>query len=262
MYGPILTAVLASTAFFFEPSDSQREKSDKPAHSLESLAGEYFFSNGFSGERLAISADGRFKLTYHTCTGQNSTYGRGRFVNGHLVLRTYLVCRVFFDAPTDLIPIDWGDRLYLVPKGAGREFCDYVNMNGGATRWPPDPLFVRSGDDEKPVDGLPSVPKEWEPMLLPSPLNGKVVEVIGHSRARVDFGYEIGAWKGMPLWAECEGSPWVEAVAVHATNCVIESNHPATAFKIGDRVSSRRFERDRSKPAQAEVSRSPRAESP
>jgi hypothetical protein len=260
MYGPILTAVLASTAFFIAPGDSQRDEEDTPAHSLASLAGDYFHSNGFSGERLSIRADGRFKLTYHHCTGEFSTYGQARIVCGHLVLRTYLVCRVLYAAPKALIPVHWGERLYLVPEGESQVFCNYVNREGGRTGWPP--VFVRNGDDEKPVDGLPSVPNEWVPMILPSPINGKVIEVMGHLCARVDFGYENGAWKGMALWADCEGSPWVETVAVHATNCVIESNHPATVFKIGDRVSSRRIERDRVKPAQAEFSRSFQADSP
>ncbi len=44
----------------------------------------------------------------------------------------------------------------------------------------------------------------------------------------------------MLLCAECKGWPWVQTVAVHATNCVIETGDPATVFKIGDRVSSRR----------------------
>ncbi len=257
MYCPILTAVLVATTFFAEPEEPQR-KSDPSPSSLATLAGEYFFSNGFSGERLSISPLGTFKLTYHSCTAESHTYGRARVVNGHVVLRTYLVCRVLFPyAPKELIPIRWGERLYLIPENKGRSFCNYVNVEGGAPGWPPDPCFVRDGDDEKPVEGPPTVPKEWESMLLPAPINGKVVELIGHSRARVDFGYKNGAWKGMPLWVTCEGLPWVQTVAVHATNCIIETDHPDTVFKIGDKVSSKRSRIDRPKPAPVDFTPSP-----
>ncbi len=240
MYLPIFTVLFAATAFFGEPDEPRRVDDASPA-SLTTLAGMYFYSNGWSGERLEISPNGRFKLTYHMCLGDDHTYGRAKVVNGHVVLRTYVVCRVLLPhAPKELIPIHWGKRLYLIPKEKGRSFCDYVNIRGGEPGWSPEPCFIRQGDDEIRVDGLPRVPKEWEPMLLQRPINGKIIELIGHGRARVDFGYQNGAWKGMPLWVTCKGSPWVETVAVHATNCVIETDHSATVFKIGDRVSSRR----------------------
>jgi hypothetical protein len=232
--------MLASPALLVQIDDSARVTAVSSLRSLDALAGEYFFSNGFSGETLTINSDGRFTLLYHDCVSQCRGYGRAKMVHGRVVLRTYLVCRLLLAAPRELIPIHWGDRLYLIPQGKGESFCTYVNTTGGAPGWPPEPCFIRRDDDKKPVAGLPSVPKEWEPMLLTSPINGKIIEVMGHGKARVDFGYESGAWRGMPLWVTCEGSPCAWTVAVHATNCVVENNHPATVFRVGDPVSSRR----------------------
>ncbi len=184
MYGAILTALLAATGFSIDPDELQQQ-AESSTYSLATLAATYFFSNGFSGERLTIAPDGRFTLTYHMCTGEYHTSGRAHLVDGRVRLRAYLVSRPFGPrAPKELIPIRWGERLYLIPKESGKHFCEYVNVRGGEPGWPPDPCFVRSGDDEKPVDGLPSVPREWESMLVRIPLEGKVVELIGRSRAR------------------------------------------------------------------------------
>lgn len=183
MYMAIFSAILSVTAFFGEPDDPIR-KDGTPLLSLATLAGEYSYSDGFSGERLKIDSDGRFKLTYHMCTGESHAYGRAKLVGGHVILRTSLVSRAFFpDAPGELIPIHWGERLYLVPKERGRNFCDYVNIEGPEPGWPSNTFFARSGDGKRPAAGIPRVPKEWESMLLPAPINGKVVEVIGRGRA-------------------------------------------------------------------------------
>ena len=243
MFGPFLGVVLAWAAFLLAPGDPQHEP-DRTENPLVALAGEYFFSNGFESEFLEISPKGRFKLEYHNCTGGYRISGNAKFVAGHLALMPDLVYRMFLGkAPSDLIPIRWGDRLYLVPRGEGTVFCNHINL-AGSKGHPGSTFYIRTDDEKKPVHGLPRVPKEWEPMLLARPLNGKIVEVMKHRRARVDFGHERGAWKGMVLWVNCEGSPWAETVEVQATNCVIESNHPATVYKLGDRVSSKQSRED------------------
>jgi hypothetical protein len=236
--GPYFQAALVATAFLLARGDSQNEahKSENP---LAGLAGEYFFSNGFESENLELSSKGRFKLEYRNCTGGYQISGNAKFVDGHLALTTDLVYRMFFDAaPSDFIPIRWGERLYLVPRWEGAVFCNHINL-GSPTGYPASTFYIRSGDEKKKVRGLPDVPKEWKPMLLARPLNGKVVEVMKPRRARVNFGHSSGAWKGMMLRVDCEGSPWAQAVEVHATNCVIEGHHPATVYRIGDLVSSK-----------------------
>jgi hypothetical protein len=240
MYGPILGVMLTSAAFLVATEDPHA-KPNGSENPIAELAGEYSFSNGFSGELLRITPNGRFTLDYFCCTGGGRmAAGGAKFVDGRLALRPNLVRRILAsNTPTDLFPIRWGDRLYLVPSAAGSVFCSHVNVEG-AEGPPGRGFYLRRGDSEKPVDGLPSVPKEWENMLLTGPLNGKIVEVMKNGRARVDFGYESGAWKGMTLWAKCDGWPWVNTVAVHATNCVIEFYDREAVFKLGDSVSSKR----------------------
>jgi hypothetical protein len=235
--------VLAWAAFLLAPGDPQHQP-NRTENPLVGLAGEYFFSDGFESEFLEISLKGRFQLKYHNCTGGYGISGNAKFVDGHLALTTDLIYRIIGGtAPPDLITIRWGDRLYLVPPREGAVFCNHINLVG-STGHPGSTFYIRGDDEKKPVHGLPRVPKESESMLLARPLNGKIVEVMNHRRARVDFGQESGAWKGMMLWVSCEGSPWAEVVEVHATSCVIENDHPLTVFKIGDRVSSKRSRED------------------
>jgi hypothetical protein len=63
-------------------------------------------------------------------------------------------------------------------------------------------------------------------------------------QARVNLGTKKGVWKGMYLWADCEGSRWAEVVEIHDDDCIIESNHPLTVYKKGESVSSWRHEQD------------------
>jgi hypothetical protein len=242
MYIPVFGAALAMSLCAIPPAIS-RPNVDTHEKTLAGLAGEYFFSDGFESETLRISNRRRFTLAYTNCTGGYRIRGDATLVEGHVVLGTGFAYR-FLPARRliDLIPIRWGDRLYLVPKDAGESFCTHVNLRG-SSGYPGGTFYIRSGDEKKQVDGLPSVPEEWETMLLATPLVGRIVEVMKPGRARVNLGYKNGIWNGMVLWATCEGSPWVETVDVHATSCVIESNHPATIFKVGDLVSSRQTRR-------------------
>jgi hypothetical protein len=237
MYGTILKSTVAALLFLFPPA-SPPETANRHECSLNSLGGKYWCSTGFESWTLTIRTNGQFRLEYRNCTGGFSIRGRARSVEGHLLLRTNLVYRWLDKAPTDLIPIRWGDRLYLVPKDAGERFCNHANLEGSSGH-PLNTFYLRDGDDKKPVDGLPCVPAEWKSMLLPKPVNGEIVEVISTSLARVNMGRESGLWKGMGLSRASEGYSWVTVVEVQATNCVIESNAPPTVFKLGDKVSSR-----------------------
>jgi hypothetical protein len=237
MHRAILKAMVAAWPFLVPPA-SPPETVDRHVSSLAALGGKYGCSTGFESYTLTIRAKGRFTLEYRNCTGGFSIRGGATFVDGHLLLRTGLVFRFLGKAPTDLIPICWGDRLYLVPKDAGENFCDHVNLDG-SPGYPLNTFYLREGDDKKPVEGLPTVPAEWKSMLLPKPVNGEIVEIINTRRARVNFGRESGVWKGMELWTACKGWAWVTVVEVQTTSCVIKSNGPDTVFKLGDKVSSR-----------------------
>jgi hypothetical protein len=236
----VIVALFVAGSAFLPRAGDLNVHLDRAASTRPEFAGTFFWANGFESEILEIHPSGRFDLHYDCCTGGYHTSGGATLVDGHLDLNTDLIY-VFLGAAAQrkLIPTRWGTRLYLVPSEHGRTFCDHVNLVGSSGH-PGGVFFIRAGDEEKKVIGLPDVPKEWRNMLLDRPLEGKIIAVMNPGRARVDFGSQQGVWKSMSIWANCDGSSWEEVVAVEATTCVIESNHPATVFKVGNRVSSRR----------------------
>jgi hypothetical protein len=77
---------------------------------------------------------------------------------------------------------------------------------------------------------------------LKKPLHGKVIEVLGDDRARVDLGSDSGVWKGMQLWVDIEGFGLVQVLEVGAKNSVISIKYPDVTpirFQKGQGVRSR-----------------------
>jgi len=66
---------------------------------------------------------------------------------------------------TDLLPITWGDRIYLIPNKDLQSFCSWIS-DGHEPRDDADGLFLlRNEDWKKPTKGAPSLPKEWQRYL-------------------------------------------------------------------------------------------------
>ncbi len=120
--------------------------------------------------------------------------------------------------PTDFVLIRWGERLQLVPSDKGPAYCNLVNL-GWAARNPGRYFYLRVSKREQKADGLPSVPGAWKPMLLETPIHGKVINVMADGRARVDLGAEHGVWKGMYLVTDSGRS---EVLEVGATTSIIK----------------------------------------
>lgn len=112
-------------------------------------------------------------------------------------------------------------------------------MYGSGYFGPSFAYYIRDGDAKKDVSGFPAVPAEWTALLLPEPLTGKVVEVVHPRRAKVDLGIRNVVWNGMSLRVDCEGANIAKVVEVHEDHCFIESNHPATVYRVGQAVSSK-----------------------
>ena len=86
------------------------------------------------------------------------------------------------------------------------------------------------------------MPKAWEALLLKEPLRGRVIEVLGVGRARVDLGADGGFWKGMELWADFDGFGLVQVVEVGAKSSVIATKYPDVKpirFQVGQGVRSK-----------------------
>jgi len=93
-------------------------------------------------------------------------------VNDHLILTPEQPNESsgFSHTPTDFIPVHWGERSYLVPKDAGKGFCDEVNRGREPRSNPQGNFYLRRGDWGKKVTGLPKVPNAWKSFLQEKPI--------------------------------------------------------------------------------------------
>ena len=103
-----------------------------------------------------------------------------------------------------------------------------------------------------PASGRPDVPPEWAPMLLKTPVEGRVIEALSDARARVDFGSDRGAIaepgrSGSTPEQDGRGDDGKACrlgtvVEVTPASCVIESKFPVLAsnrLKVGQRILTR-----------------------
>jgi hypothetical protein len=267
MIGPIFMAFLASAASYFQPAGDPVVE-DKPDAALAALAGAYYFGDGLGVNcSLTLTREARFSFVSHGCMGEfDRKQGTAKLVAGHLILTPERPNERegFGGLATDLIPVRWGERQYLVTEGSKKAFCNGVNIGlMSATSH----AYLRREDKGKKVTGLPIVPKEWEQFLLKKPLEGKIIEVFDGSparafyglggparllgnvmdafespaQARVDLGTVNGVWKGMDLWVEAPfGS--VKVIEVDEKTCLVTlGRREWNALRKGQVVKSQFF---------------------
>jgi hypothetical protein len=240
-----LAALLSSAACLVAPGETPGT-GDPVKRPVAELAGEYRFGNGLGMNfSLTIEPEGRFSYAWRGCTGFcDASLGEAKLEAGHLILKpdTPVAMHTIRGHDSDLIPVRWGERLYLVPPVQRWAFCNQVNQGGEPRNHRLGGFYLRQGDWDKRVTGLPSVPREWDSLLLKKPLIGRVIEVLSGDRAKVDLGADDGVWKGMKLWADTEGSRLVQVVEVGPKSCVIYTEHPGatpTRFQKGQGVRSK-----------------------
>jgi hypothetical protein len=250
-----LTVILASVACFATPGETP-STGGRPESPVEAVAGDYYFGDGLGVNcSLTIKREGRFSFGWRGCLGvYDQNTGEAKVEAGHVILRPERpnVREGFRGTATDLIPVRWGERLYLIPETERREFCNRVNQGTEPRDRPHGRFYLRRGDWDKKVAGPPSVPKGWESLLLRKPLQGRVIEVLSGGRAKVDLGADGGVWEGLELWVDAEGFGLVQVVEVGATSSVISVKYPDVTpvrFQRGQGVRSKLSDERRSLPS-------------
>jgi hypothetical protein len=261
----LLIACLGASCLLPSEGDPPATTS-QPAITIAELAGIYSRPTfGMGGGTLTLTAEGRFSTTMHSCYG---TYplaaGVAKVVNEHLLLSP--------DGPRDIMQVDargfgivrWGECVYFVSEADKEKFCDRVNQRD-AYFWAR--VLVYAGPPalgRKTGEGLPSVPKDWAPLILQKPVQGKIIEIVADDRARVDLGAESGVWKGMTLLVDATGHPGGTVMEVGPRTCIVTMKYispemllaqyyrkkesptePHGFFKLGQTVRSRERDADR-----------------
>ena len=244
--------------------------------SANELAGTYFAGHDFGGSSIELKADGTYSQGHGSCT--YSTEESGKFYISNGVVRFTIAKytgkqfsdeekevdlfdakarKKFFDYDDDdiepletefsLVPIKWGERIYLIYESALKDFSNAVNLGVepraemrsehyfGA-------FFLREGDEQKIVSGKPTLPAEWQPFLLSKPVNAKIVaaEKQGEDTLGIiDRGRSDGLKAGMILLGKDEQPSLFSSQGVVVS--VEEKSAKILIFdlKVGDTVNSK-----------------------
>jgi hypothetical protein len=77
----------------------------------------------------------------------------------------------------EFVPISWGDRHYLIPFDVAIRFCNAINFQDDPHRSMRGFYYLRTGDRDKPFDGLPVLPEGYQAYLLGKTVLAEVVAV-------------------------------------------------------------------------------------
>ena len=163
----------------------------------------YTFGDGLGVNcTIDLLSDQTFRFSWVGCLGE---YGRnsGTFVReaGHLTLNPREPNPPGFGGtPTEFIVVKWEGRNYLVPEIDMLYFCNNVNAGIEPRNSRLGRHYLRNGDEQRVVRGLPSVPQQWQELLLDHSVSAHVASVDAAKRTCVlDAGESSGLRAGMTL---------------------------------------------------------------
>jgi hypothetical protein len=269
----VLTALLPTGA-----------KGQNRALAIDDLIGSYTHSGQFAGSTITIERESKFHINAGDCTQEYFEAGTYEFKAGVVYFTTtkhtvkshgesdeeakdLLDPKVFKelyddDPPADyktdeLVPVKWGDRLYLLRKDSFAEFCNAINLgleprNELGSDWYLGSFYLRKGDESKSVTGRPSLPDNLLGLLLEQPVDSEITSILreGDSEiAVIGKGSEAGLKRGMRLVInenELGEGPtlWSGLVVISAEPHLAKLTILGKA-NIGDKVNSRFLDRRR-----------------
>jgi hypothetical protein len=193
---------------------------DNANSSISDLVGTYYWGDGLGfNMTLNIEADGRFSFKWTGCLGTYAqSQGTATCENGTVALKPETKSK---DLPSVLLPIRWGERLYLIEQDKLLDFCNAINQSEEPRKDIHGNVYIRVGDEHKPVSCAPALPGEWSSFLLPEPVKGSILKMIGPYEAEVNLGTKNGLKKGMVLYAW--GAKDTDFTSVRVTRTTLDS---------------------------------------
>jgi len=191
-------------------------------------AGEYYYRLGLGDVSLAVAPNSGFVFTERGCLSLCVlNYGQVDFSGNTLrLLFTYSYQRKSFKGipPSGFIPVQWGQRHYLIPADAVIEFANAVNEGTEPLPWDgrSHQFLLKRGDENKFVEGKPPLPEPYRAYLLEKPVHARIISV-GENRVEgsirltsviLDAGEADGVKKGMELYVCHPSDTFGEATIV------------------------------------------------
>jgi hypothetical protein len=142
--------------------------------SAADVIGKYYFGDGLGVNcYLELGNDGQFTFRWSGCLGEyDRNSGPWGLTDGLVILKPSQsnVREGFQGTATRLYPVRWGGRLYLVSDDEMIDFCSAVSLDWvfdreGQANGRSAFFYLRAGDEEKPLVGLPTVPEIYRQYL-------------------------------------------------------------------------------------------------
>lgn len=147
-------------------------------HGQHAWAGEYYKGDGLGmNVRVLIAPSAGVSSTWHGCTGLYAQ-NEGELAmqaDGSLKLNYAHPTGETFKLPTQLRPVRWGERVYLVAASDMTELVNSINMGEEPRTTPYGQVLLRKGDEDKAVVGLPDLPADQLAAIRSVALNLKVI---------------------------------------------------------------------------------------
>jgi hypothetical protein len=209
---------------------------------IDQIVGEY------EGRRSLIDTTLTWKLSIHS-NGTCRSVFTGRFMLRSSVLegpvavkagRVTLECTVSPETEK-LIPISWGNRLYLIEDSDADQFIRDVVRGYEPRASSEGSHLLRVGDSKVRVWGRPEVPEAWQKEFPPDNFSTRVARQLAYHRAEIDAGSRDGLAAGMllTLYSHKHGATDLRVVSVTAGTAVIENKYGDPPLTKGTRVYSR-----------------------
>lgn len=144
-------------------------------------AGDYYFGDGLGQNvSLSLAPVSGVAATWQGCLGTYAT-NKGRVLpqaDGSLLLE--------YEQPNDqsmfgfadhLVPVAWGERMYMIPEKELPAFASAVNLGDEPRNDAHGSFLMRTGDEQRKVDGVPELPPALQSLIRDVPLEVGVVSV-------------------------------------------------------------------------------------
>jgi hypothetical protein len=181
-------------------------------------AGTYERGPEYARERLCLAPGAGFQYTLRSKFGARDWQHGAIEPEASLLRLRPQVLGIATSPIHEYQIVDWGPRRYLIEPELLDSFTNGVNLRRDGVPDRAWSYYLRVGDEQKPVHGLPSLPEEFARHLLLSPFEGHIARVLeihptrSNPRQRVaeieiDRGRAEHAFDGM--WLRCEvGQHW------------------------------------------------------
>lgn len=166
-------------------------------HGQHAWAGEYYEGDGLGmNVRVLIAPSAGVSSTWHGCTGLYAQ-NEGEVAmqaDGSLKLNYAQPTDGTFKLPTQLRPVRWGERVYLVAASDMTELVNSINMGEEPRTTPYGLVLLRKGDEDKAVVGLPDLPADQLAAIRSVALNLKVI-ASRRTSSELRYGYCTDAYE-------------------------------------------------------------------